>query len=219
MTVLAPQKSLVILISGRGSNLEAMLEANLPGCIACVISNQPQAEGLELARQYGVVTAVVDHRAYATRALFDVALAEEIEQHAPDLVVMAGFMRILGDDFVCRFQGRLFNIHPSLLPAFAGLNSHAKALAAGVKIHGCTVHFVTPALDCGPIVAQVAVPVLDGDDEETLAERVLVQEHRIYPLAVRWFLEGRLTLGGDGRVRLAKAGTGMAETALCSPPG
>ena len=194
-------KSFVILISGRGSNMQAILEAQLPGRCAAVIGNRPDAAGLAWAAACGVTTAVVDHKVYAERVQFDAALAAEIDRHAPDLVVLAGFMRVLGDAFVRRYTGRLLNIHPSLLPAFPGLRTHAAALAAGVRLHGATVHFVTPSLDAGPIVVQAAVPVLAGDSEETLAARVLDQEHLIYPLAVRWFLEGRLRLAA-GRVEL-----------------
>ncbi len=199
-------KSVVILISGRGSNMESLLAAvargEVPVRVAAVISNRPDAKGLETAAAQGVPTAVVDHKAYAGRAEFDAALAACIDGYAPDLVVLAGFMRILTEGFVRRYAGRLLNIHPSLLPAFPGLHTHRQALDMGVRIHGCTVHFVTPALDHGPVVVQAAVPVLDADDEATLAARVLAQEHLVYPLAVRWFAEGRLTLDG-GRVRLA----------------
>lgn len=191
----------VILISGRGSNMEALLAADLPGRCAAVISNRPEASGLAYAAAHGVATAVVDHRDYPDRAAFDAALAAEIDRHDPALVVLAGFMRVLGDDFVRRYQGRMVNIHPSLLPAFPGLKTHEAALAAGVRLHGATVHFVTPTLDCGPIVAQVAVPVLLDDTPATLAARVLEQEHILYPRAVSWFLEGRLHLV-DGRVHL-----------------
>lgn len=192
-------KRYVILISGRGSNMEALLEADLPGECAAVISNRHDAAGLGFAAQRGISTVAVNHRDYLDRAEFDAALATEIERHAPDLVLLAGFMRVLGDDFVRRFEGRMMNIHPSLLPAFTGLHTHREALAAGVKLHGCTVHFVTPTLDCGPIVIQAAVPVLENDDEVTLAARVLAQEHLIYPQAARWFLQERLRLV-DGRV-------------------
>ncbi len=199
-------KSVVILISGRGSNMEALLAAvargELPVRVAAVISNRPDAKGLETAAAQGVPTAVVDHKAHAGREAFDAALAECIDGYAPDLVVLAGFMRILTEGFVRHYEGRLLNIHPSLLPSFPGLHTHQRALDEGVRIHGCTVHFVTPALDHGPVVVQAAVPVLDGDDEATLAARVLQQEHIVYPLAVRWFAEDRLTLEG-GRVRLA----------------
>lgn len=195
-------KSVVILISGRGSNMRSLLDAALPPCHMAVISNRPEAGGLTYARERGLATAVVDHRDFPARADFDVALAEAIDRHRPDVVVLAGFMRILGEPFVRRYSGRLLNIHPSLLPAFPGTHTHAKALAAGIRIHGCTVHFVTPALDSGPIVIQAAVPVLRDDDEDALAARVLVQEHIIYPQALRWFLEERLSLTEDGRVLL-----------------
>ncbi|GAB4167688.1 MAG: phosphoribosylglycinamide formyltransferase [Rhodocyclaceae bacterium] len=195
-------KSIVILISGRGSNMEALLDARLPARVAAVISNRPGAQGLAIAAARGVPTAVLDHHAFAGREAFDGALAAEIGRHEPDLVVLAGFMRVLGEEFVHRFEGRLLNIHPSLLPLFPGLHTHRRALAAGVRLHGCSVHFVTSDLDGGPIVIQAAVPVLQGDDEETLAARVLAQEHRIYPQAVRWFLEGRLRFGSGGRLRV-----------------
>ncbi|MBL8503688.1 MAG: phosphoribosylglycinamide formyltransferase [Rhodocyclaceae bacterium] len=195
-------KNIVILISGRGSNMEAMLEAKMPCRIAAVISNKVDAKGLETARAHGISTAVVAHAEHASRELFDAALAAEIDRHAPDLVVLAGFMRILGEAFVRRYHGRLMNIHPSLLPAFPGLHTHRRALEAGCRIHGCTVHFVTPALDNGPVVIQAAVPVYPDDSENVLAARVLAQEHIAYPQAVRWLVEGRLTLGPDGRVRL-----------------
>src|SRR5258705_7051249 len=159
-------KKIVILISGRGSNMQALLAARLPVTIAAVISNEPAAAGLATAQRYGVATRVVAHRAYPDRAAFDTALAKEIDEFKPDLVVLAGFMRILTDDFVHRYRGRLINIHPSLLPSFAGLDTHRRALAAGVKVHGCTVHFVTPQLDHGPIVIQAAVPVADNDSED-----------------------------------------------------
>ena len=195
-------KRYVILISGRGSNMESLLDADMPGACAAVISNRPDAAGLALAAARGIATVAVDHRGFAAREDFDAALATEIERHAPDLVLLAGFMRILGDGFVRRFQGRLLNIHPSLLPAFSGIKTHARALAAGVRVHGCSVHFVTPALDGGPIIAQAAVPVQAGDDESGLAARVLAAEHALYPRVARWFLEGRLNLL-DGRARLA----------------
>jgi len=194
-------KTIVILISGRGSNMEALLEARLPARIAAVISNNPQARGLGTAQSRGIATAVVDHRAFPDRTAFDAALAGEIDPHRPDLVVLAGFMRILTEPFIARYRGRLINIHPSLLPTFTGLHTHRRALAAGVRIHGCTVHFVVPEVDSGPIIAQAAVPVLPGDTEEQLAARVLAEEHRIYPQAVRWFIEGKLKLE-DGRVRI-----------------
>ena len=195
-------KRYVILISGRGSNMESLLDAGLPGACAAVISNKPEAGGLASAAARGVATAAIDHRRFASREDFDAALAAEIDRHAPDLVLFAGFMRILTDGFVRRFEGRLLNIHPSLLPLFPGVRTHAQALAAGVRIHGCTVHFVTPALDGGPIIAQAAVPVLGGDDEAALAARVLAEEHKLYPRVARWFLDGRLRLE-NGAARLA----------------
>jgi phosphoribosylglycinamide formyltransferase-1 len=212
-------KSIVILISGRGSNMASLLAAvadgSLPVRVAAVIANRPDAPGLQRAAQAGVATQVVDHRAYADRAAFDGALAQAIDAHAPDLVVLAGFMRILSDGFVEHYSGRLINIHPSLLPAFPGLHTHQRALDEGVRVHGCSVHFVTPALDHGPLIVQAAVPVLDDDDAASLAARVLAQEHRIYPLAVRWFVEGRLRIDA-GRVRVSAPQD--AGAALISPP-
>lgn len=209
-------KNLVILISGRGSNMGAILRAGLPARVAAVISNDPKARGLELARAHNVPTAVVNHRGYPERAAFDAALGAEINRHRPDLVVMAGFMRILTPAFVEGYRGRIMNIHPSLLPAFAGLDTHRRALEAGVRIHGCTVHFVNAALDNGPIIIQAAVPVQPGDTEERLAARVLAEEHRIYPQAIRWFCEERIKLGRDGTVSIDTAPA--PETALASPP-
>jgi phosphoribosylglycinamide formyltransferase-1 len=170
--------------------------------VAAVVSNRADAQGLAFARARGIPTVVVAHTAYATRERFDDALAAEIDRYAPRLVALAGFMRLLTPDFTARFAARLLNIHPSLLPAFAGLDTHARALTAGVKLHGCTVHFVTAELDHGPIVVQAAVPVFPDDDEPRLAARVLAQEHRIYPRAVAWFLAGELAIdGGVVRVR------------------
>jgi phosphoribosylglycinamide formyltransferase-1 len=209
-------KTIVILISGRGSNMGAILRAGLPARVAAVISNEPKARGLELARAHYVPTAVVNHRGHPERASFDAALAVEIERHEPDLVVMAGFMRILTPAFVERYRGRIMNIHPSLLPAFAGLDTHRRALEAGVRVHGCTVHFVNAALDHGPIIIQAAVPVQPDDTEERLAARVLAEEHRIYPQAIRWFCEERIKLGRDGTVSIDAPPA--PETALASPP-
>ncbi len=196
-------KSIVILISGRGSNMESLLnaaaEGSLPVQVAAVISNRPDAKGLETAAAQDVETCVVDHTRFDSRESFDAAMIKMIDSYSPDLVVLAGFMRILTDGFVRRYEGRLLNIHPSLLPSFPGLHTHRRALEEGVRVHGCTVHFVTPQLDHGPVVVQAAVPVLDGDDEATLAQRVLEQEHQVYPLAVRWFAEDRLKLV-DGHV-------------------
>ena len=181
--------------------IDAAASGALPVRVAAVLANRSDAKGIEVAAAAGIVTQVVDHRLYRDRESFDAAMAEAIDAHSPDLVVLAGFMRILSDGFVAHYEGRLINIHPSLLPSFPGLHTHQRALDDGVRVHGCTVHFVTPKLDHGPIVVQAAVPVLDGDDATVLAARVLEQEHRIYPLAVRWFAEGRLRLE-DGRVRL-----------------
>lgn len=188
-----------ILISGRGSNMRSLVEAGLP--ISLVLSNRADAAGLEFARAQGIATLVVEHRAFATRDAFEAELARALDRHAPRLVALAGFMRVLTPGFVRRYAGRMMNIHPSLLPAFPGLDTHARAIAAGVKVHGCTVHFVTAELDAGPIVAQAAVPVLPEDTAAVLAARVLEQEHRIYPRAVRWFLEDRLVIEA-GSVRI-----------------
>jgi len=190
-------KRIVILISGRGSNLQSILDARLDAQIAAVISNNPAARGIEIARSAGVDTAVIDHRAFPDRASFEAVLADKVNSYRPDLLVLAGFMRILTEGFIKRFKNRIMNIHPSLLPAFPGVDTHRRALHEGVRIHGCTVHFVTPDLDHGPIVAQAAVPVLPGDDEDRLAARVLEQEHRIYPEAIRWYLDGSLRFDGN----------------------
>ena len=197
-------KSIVILVSGRGSNMQAIVDAAIPGAhIAAIISNRPDAGALGFAAERGIASAVVDHKAYPDRTAFDAALADCIDRFQPDLLVLAGFMRVLTDDFVRRYAGRLINIHPSLLPSFPGLHTHRRALEAGVRVHGATVHFVTPTLDCGPIIVQAVVPVLAGDNEALLGARVLEQEHRIYPQAVRWFVDGRLSVDGQGRVHLA----------------
>ena len=211
-------KNIVILISGRGSNLEALIAArdagNLPVNIAAVISNRPEAMGLETAQKAGIAAHFINHKAFAGREAFDAALAECIDDFSPDLVVLAGFMRILSEGFVRHYEGRLMNIHPSLLPSFPGLHTHQRALEEGVRIHGCTVHFVTPTLDHGPVIIQAAVPVLDSDSEESLSARVLRQEHLIYPQAVRWFAEDKLTLE-NGRVRLA---ADLADPAVLISP-
>jgi phosphoribosylglycinamide formyltransferase-1 len=199
----------VVLISGRGSNMQALIEAGIP--VSAVISNRADAEGLRIAAQHGLATRVVEHREHATREAFDAALAAAIEGYGPRLVALAGFMRILTPAFVERFRQRMLNIHPSLLPAFPGLHTHERALTTGVKVHGCTVHFVSAELDHGPIVIQAAVPVRVQDDAATLAARVLKHEHVIYPKAVRWFLDGKLALangavqvrGGDAQLVMA----------------
>ena len=183
---------MVVLISGRGSNMQALVEAGLP--VSAVVSNRADAAGLRFAATRGIPTAVVEHRAFADRESFEAALAREVDRFSPRLVALAGFMRVLTPGFVRRYAGRLLNIHPSLLPSFPGLDTHARAIAAGVKVHGCTVHFVTPELDSGPIVIQAAVPVRPGDDADALAARVLRQEHVVYPRAARWFLDDRLVI-------------------------
>lgn len=201
-------KNIVILISGRGSNMEAIVQAcaqqNWSARIAAVISNKATAGGLEFAASHGIATAVVDHKQFDSREAFDTELARVIDGYQPDLVVLAGFMRILTEGFVRHYDGRLLNIHPSLLPAFPGLHTHERAIEAGCKLAGATVHLVTPELDHGPIVIQAAVPVLPGDTGDTLSARVLKQEHQIYPLAVRWFVDGDLSVA-DGRVTHQKS--------------
>ena len=168
-----------------------------PARVAAVISNRPDAAGLAFAAANGIASSVVDHREFATREAFDTALARVIDGFEPDLIVLAGFMRVLTDGFVEHYAGRMMNIHPSLLPCFPGLKTHQQALDAGVRVHGASVHFVTPTLDHGPIVVQAAVPIMAGDDPVALALRVLAVEHIIYPRAVRWFVEGRLAIDGE----------------------
>lgn len=201
----------VVLISGSGSNLQALLDAQLAGelpiKITAVISNRADAYGLERARRAGVPTQVLSHKEFSSRECYDRALADLIERSEPRLVVLAGFMRILSAEFVERYQGRLINIHPSLLPAFRGLDTHRRALETGATEHGCSVHFVTPELDAGPVIVQARVPVLPDDDPQTLAARVLAREHRAYPLAVRWIAEGRVVLRGDQVFRDGRAQT------------
>jgi phosphoribosylglycinamide formyltransferase-1 len=191
-------KNIVILISGRGSNMEAIVRAQIPGArIAAVISNRPDAAGLAFAREHGITAEALDHRGFAERETFDAALAALIDAHAPDLVILAGFMRVLGNAFVDHYAGRMINVHPSLLPSFPGLHTHRRAIESGATLHGATVHFVTSDLDCGPIILQAAVSVSPDDDEKTLAARVLEQEHLIYPQAVRWFVEDRIRIVGQ----------------------
>jgi phosphoribosylglycinamide formyltransferase-1 len=209
-------KRVAIVISGRGSNMAALLSAVRAGGIAAkivgVISNRPAAPGLAIAREHGVPALVVDHAAFADRGAFEAGLAHVLDALEPDLVVLAGFMRVLGGDFVARYAGRLLNIHPSLLPAYPGLHTHRRALADGVKVHGCTVHFLTHDVDHGPIVAQAAVAVREDDDEVSLAARVLAAEHRILVAAVRWFCADRLVIDG-ARVHV-KDQAAAAETLL-----
>lgn len=200
-------RNIVILISGRGSNMQAIVNAaqaeKWPAKVVAVISNKADAEGLLFAQQHGIATAVIANKDYPSRTEFDAALQEKIDQFQPDLVVLAGFMRILTAPFVAHYAGRMMNIHPSLLPKFPGLATHKQALAAGESMHGATVHFVTADLDHGPIISQTEMPVLPGDTEESLAERLLEREHLLYPQAVRWFVEGKLSIDGD-QVRIAR---------------
>ena len=210
-------KRIVILISGLGSNMQALLEAKLPCQIAAVISNREDVPGLETARMHGIPTTVIPHKNYPDRAAFDAALAETIEHYEADLVVLAGFMRILTAGFVERYRGKLINIHPSLLPAYPGIDTHQRALQDGVRIHGCTVHFVTPDLDHGPIIIQAAVPVLHDDTPQSLSARVLCEEHRIYPQAVRWLCRNQVWLDEIGRVagdRLEQPGAALISPGL-----
>ena len=208
----------MVLISGGGSNLQALIDScetgDFPASIAAVISNRPDAGGLERARRAGIATAILDHKSFPDRTSFDAALLREIDSHEPGLVVLAGFMRILGTDFVRHFTGRLMNIHPSLLPLYPGLHTHQRALEAGDTEHGATVHFVGEELDGGPAIVQARVPVHADDTAATLAARVLEQEHRIYPQAVRLFAEGRLRLH-DGHALLDDAA--LPATGLPSP--
>lgn len=208
-------KNIVILISGRGSNMQTLLTAKLNCNVAAVISNRADAGGLAFAKARGIAVAVVSHKDHPDRESFDAALSLEIDCFKPDFVILAGFMRILTEKFVQHYAGRLINIHPSLLPAYAGMHTHARALADGVKIHGCTVHFVTPDLDHGPIIIQAAVPVLDDDTEQSLSARVLHEEHRIYPHAVRWLCSGQVKLNTDGKV--INHSNGSASISLISP--
>lgn len=202
---MAAMKNIVILISGRGSNMEAVVRAaqaeQWPARIAAVISNKADAKGLEFAASHGIPTAVVSNKDYPSREAFDAALQEVIDGFSPDLVVLAGFMRILTPGFVSHYENRMLNIHPSLLPLFPGLHTHEQALASGEATHGATVHFVTAELDHGPLVDQVSVPILPGDTADALAARVLEQEWVMYPRAIRWFVEGRLQVE-DGKVNI-----------------
>lgn len=211
-------KRITVLASGRGSNLAALIAAShapgFAGAVTHVVANRPEAPALDLARSHAIAATLVDHTRFASREAFDTALADVIDGGAPDLVVLAGFMRVLTPAFVAHYDGRLLNVHPSLLPSYPGLHTHRRALADGVRVHGCTVHFVTPSVDVGPIVAQAAVPVLDGDDEASLAARVLAEEHRLLPAAAGWFCAGRMRLHG-GRVHVQDAE--FPATALAVP--
>ncbi len=215
---MAGRQPTAVLISGRGSNLRALLAAArdpaYPADIALVVSNRPEAEGLEIARQAGVATVVIDHRDFAGRAKFDAELDRSLRHHGIELVACAGFMRILTADFLSAWQGRVINIHPSLLPLYKGLDTHVRALAEGVRVHGCTVHFVTPEIDGGPIIAQAAVAVLGDDSAEALAARVLDAEHRLYPMALALVAGGQARLEG-GKTVVAAASDAAAR--LFSP--
>lgn len=208
-----------ILISGRGSNLEALIEAcrdpAFPAEIVTVISNKPDAAGLAFARDADIATVALDHRGFADRADFDDAVHRHLAGAGVELVCLAGYMRLLSTGFIARWHDRIVNIHPSLLPAFRGLNAHAQALAAGVKISGCTVHVVRPEVDSGPIIAQAAVPVLPDDTPDTLASRVLAAEHRLYPLALRLFAEGRGRI--EGERTMVDGGAEDTDATLISP--
>jgi len=207
-----------ILISGRGSNMTALIHAaqssDYPAEIACVVSNVADAPGLKVAIEAGIPTAVVSHRDHADRETFDRAASAELERHGAELIVLAGFMRIFSPWFPTRWKNRLINIHPSLLPCFKGLHVHRQAIDAGVRLSGCTVHLVIPDLDSGPIIAQAAVPVFPDDTEETLSARILRQEHRLYPLVVRWFAEGRIGVEGG---KVAVSGVPRGAPLLFSP--
>jgi phosphoribosylglycinamide formyltransferase-1 len=209
---------LAVLISGRGSNLQALITAaaspDYPAAIALVLSNRPDAEGLRRAAAAGIATAVVDHTRFAERVPFDAEIDRTLHAHGIELVCLAGFMRLLTRGFVEAWANRMINIHPSLLPAFKGLHTHERALAAGVRFTGCTVHFVRPEMDEGPIIVQAAVPVLATDDADALAARVLAAEHRCYPLAVRWIAEGRAKIDGN---RVAIDGAPGAPDSLVNP--
>jgi phosphoribosylglycinamide formyltransferase-1 len=208
-----------VLVSGSGSNLQALLDAcaqaDYPAEVACVVSNVPTAFALERARKAGVPTVVLEHKAFASRAEFDRALGEELRKAGVEWVCLAGFMRLLGADFLAEFPGRVLNIHPALLPAFPGLHAQRQALERGVKIAGCTVHFVDAGTDTGPIIAQAAVPVMPGDDEASLSARILVEEHRLYPLAVRLAVTGKVTIVGT-RTRVDAEAT-VDELSLRNP--
>ncbi len=216
---MSSRRRTAILISGRGSNMQALIEAardpTYPAEIALVLSNRPEAPGLATAKAAGIAVAAVDHKIYAGREDFERSMQALLEIHRIEIVCMAGFMRLVTPWFVCQWLKRMINVHPALLPAFRGLDTHARALAEGVKIHGCTVHFVVPAMDEGPILAQAAVPVLDSDSPESLARRVLEQEHRIYPAALARVARGGLTVQGN---RVYDAAPASEPAAMIVPP-
>lgn len=213
------KKRVGILISGRGSNMAALIAAaqapDYPAEIVLVLSNRPQAAGLARAQEAGVPSKVIDHTVYGKdRAAFERAMQATLDAHGVEILCLAGFMRLMTPEFVTHWDGRMINVHPALLPAFKGLDTHARALAAGVRLHGATVHFVVPEMDCGAIVVQAAVPVLDGDTAETLAARVLAAEHRIFPAALRWLAEDRISRVGD---RCSIAGVSAGHDVMISP--
>ena len=215
---MSPRRRVAVLISGRGSNMMSLIEAarheSFPAEIVVVISNRPDAPGLAVARANGLAVVTLDHKTFQTREIFEHALQEVLEARRIEIVCLAGFMRLLTPWFVSRWEGRMLNIHPALLPAYKGLHTHERALADGVRLHGCTVHFVVPEMDAGPIVIQAAVDVRDDDTPDSLAARVLTQEHVIYPKALEWLAAGRIRIA-DGRVRLA--GANPCEAALVAP--
>ena len=216
-----PRKRVAVLISGRGSNMEALLNAaadpNYPAEIIAVVSNNPDAAGLAAAEAAGIATAVVDHRDHASNQAFEAALQAQLEAYQPELICLAGFMRLLSAEFVARWHNRILNIHPSLLPAFKGLDTHQRALDAGVTLAGCTVHIVRAEMDDGPIIAQAAVPVRPGDTAESLAARILVQEHRLYPHALALMASGAVTIDGD-TVHMSDSAAETETAALVAPP-
>ncbi|KHJ56423.1 phosphoribosylglycinamide formyltransferase [Aureimonas altamirensis] len=215
-----PRKRIAVLISGRGSNMEALIEASraadFPGEIVLVLSNRPEAKGLETAAAAGIDTLALDHKAYPDRAAHEAAVAQALDAARPDVICLAGYMRLLGRSFVERFLGRMINIHPSLLPLFPGLHTHERAIEAGMRVHGCTVHFVTEEMDGGPIIAQAAVPILPGDDADTLSSRLLRAEHRLYPHALAMLLRGDVAYR-DGRAELRSGMIAATEEMLLSP--
>ena len=209
----AHMKNIVILISGRGSNMQAIVNAAIPDArIAAVLSNSDTAAGLAWAAERHIATDSLNHKAYASRLEFDQAMMAKIDAYQPDLVVLAGFMRILTPEFCSHYAGRLINIHPSILPAFTGLHTHERALEAGCRVAGCTIHFVTPELDCGPIISQGIVPILDNDTADDIAARVLAVEHRLYPQAVADFVAGRLKISGNRVIK--QGGSGQSNATL-----
>ncbi|KAA0970231.1 phosphoribosylglycinamide formyltransferase [Aureimonas fodinaquatilis] len=214
----APKKRVAILISGRGSNMSALLEAaradDFPGEICLVLSNRPDAKGLETAAAAGIATLAVDHKLYANRGDHEAAIAEALDAARPDIICLAGYMRILGAGFVARYKGRMINIHPSLLPLFPGLHTHERALQAGMRVHGCTVHYVTEVMDGGPIIAQAAISVLADDTPDSLAQRLLHAEHQLYPHALALALNGQVSMADD---KVVLHGTSRCETILISP--